>query len=94
MRGKGKIVIWPSYFDADISWREGRRLAKSLAVKQPKAEDILIAAEEAGLKPVLESSASRPSRPWIVTGLILVEAGKRKPEILKEIASKMSKKRI
>jgi signal recognition particle subunit SRP19 len=94
MRGKGKIVVWPSYFDADLSWREGRRVAKDLAVRQPKAEDILAAAEEAGLKPVLESGASHPSRPWIVTGLILVEAGKSKPEILKEIASKMRRIRV
>lgn len=72
MRGKGKIVVWPSYFDADLSWGEGRRVAKDLAVRQPKAEDILAAAEEAGLKPVLESGASHPSRPWIVTDLILV----------------------
>lgn len=94
MRGKGKIVVWPSYFDADLSWGEGRRVAKDLAVRQPKAEDILAAAEEAGLKPVLESGASHPIRPWIVTGLILVEAGKSKPEILKEIASKMRRKRV
>ena len=94
MRGKGKIVVWPSYFDADLSWGEGRRVAKDLAVRQPKAEDILAAAEEAGLKPVLESGASHPSRPWIVTGLILVEAGKSKHEILKEIASKMRRKRV
>jgi signal recognition particle subunit SRP19 len=94
MRGKGKIVVWPSYFDADLSWGEGRRVAKDLAVMQPKAEDILAAAEEAGLKPVLESGASHPSRPWIVTDLILVEAGKSKPEILKEIASKMRIKRV
>jgi len=94
MKGKGKIVVWPSYFDADLSWGEGRRVAKDLAVRQPKAEDILAAAEEAGLKPVLESGASHPSRPWIVTGLILVEAGKSKHEILKEIASKMRRKRV
>ena len=94
MRGKGKIVVWPSYFDADLSWGEGRRVAKDLAVRQPKAEDILAAAEEAGLKPVLESGASHPNRPWIVTGLILVEAGKSKHEILKEIASKMRRKRV
>jgi signal recognition particle subunit SRP19 len=89
MRGKGKIVVWPSYFDADLSWGEGRRVAKDLAVRQPKAEDVLAAAEEAGLKPVLESGASHPRRPWI-----LVEAGKSKPEILKEIASKMRIKRV
>ena len=92
MRDKGKIIVWPSYFDIDLSWKGGRRVPRGLAVRQPKSEDILAAAEEAGLKPVLESGTSHPSRPWIVTGFILVEAERKKGEILSEIALKMRKK--
>jgi signal recognition particle subunit SRP19 len=92
LRGKGKVVVWPSYFDADLSWKQGRRVSKDLAVRQPKAEDILAAAEEAGLKPVLESGTSHPSHPWTTTGLILIETEQTKVEALKQIASKLRRK--
>ena len=32
---KDKIVIWPVYFDASKSRKEGRRIPKKLAIKYP-----------------------------------------------------------
>lgn len=87
MRRKGKLLIWPQYFDSSYSWKEGRRVKKKLAVRNPKAEDIFRAAQERGLNPVIEAGAAHPKRPWLKTSAVLVDADSPKTEILKDIAS-------
>jgi signal recognition particle subunit SEC65 len=38
------IVLWPVYFDSAVTWSEGRRIPKSMAVRAPNTEDIVKAA--------------------------------------------------
>jgi signal recognition particle subunit SRP19 len=82
------IVLWPVYFDSAVTWGEGRRLPKSMAIRAPKTEDIVKAAVSAGLKAELQPAVAYPRNPWIKTGCVLVETKEPKAKIMKLIASK------
>jgi len=89
LRTKGKIILWPVYFDSANTWGEGRRIPKSMAIRAPKTEDIIKAAVSAGLKVELQPSVAHPRYPWIKTGYVLVESKESKAKIMKLIASKL-----
>ena len=89
MRSKGMIVLWPVYFDSAVTWSEGRRIPKSMAVRAPSTEDIVKAAVSVGLKAELQPSVAHPQHPWIKTGYVLLETKEPKGKIIKLIASKL-----
>ena len=89
LRSKGMIVLWPVYFDSAVTWGEGRRVPKAMAIRAPKTEDIVKAAVSAGLKAELQPSVAHPRYHWIKTGYVLVEAKEPKAKVLKLIASKL-----
>jgi signal recognition particle subunit SRP19 len=82
---RDKWVIWPIYFDIDASKKEGRKVGKELAVKNPTADEIFKAAKKLGLNPVKEEKAY-PKRWWRREGRVLVEKKGRKTDIIKRIA--------
>jgi signal recognition particle subunit SRP19 len=89
MRSKGKIVLWPIYFDSTTSWSGGRRVPITMAIRAPKTEDIVKAALSAGLKSELQPSVAYPRYPWIKTGCVLVESKEPKAKIMRLIAVKL-----
>lgn len=89
MRGRGKLRIWPVYFDASYSRGEGRRVPKTKALKEPKAEDIERAAMKLGLNPILEPTAKYSKQPWRPVGVVLVDKKGSKTRIIKEIAEEL-----
>lgn len=89
MRSKGKIILWPIYFDSAATWGGGRRVPKAVAIRVPKTEDIVKAAVSAGLKAELQPSAAHPRYPWIKTGYVLVESKEPKARVIKLIAGKL-----
>ena len=91
MRDREKLVIWPLYFDIDTTWAKGRKVPKNLAIKQPKIEDIIKAANETGLNPELNKNASHPKKPWVKSGSILIDSKMPKNQAIKMIAKKLSK---
>lgn len=93
MRGRGKLVLWPTYFDADNTWRQGRRVSKKLAMRGVKAEEVFKAADDLGLNPVLNSGAAFSKRPWVKTGVVIVDSAGPKTEIIKALASKIRQNR-
>ncbi|RLF47316.1 MAG: signal recognition particle protein Srp19 [Thermoplasmata archaeon] len=82
---RDKWVLWPIYFDIDASKKEGRKVGKELAVKNPTADEIFRAAKKLGLNPVKEEKAY-PKRWWRKEGRVLVEKKGRKTDIIKRIA--------
>ena len=82
-----KYVIWPAYFDKRLSKKDGRRVPKSLAIEAPSIEKIVKVAQSLGLNPVVEKDAKYPSRQWETKGRVLVDKGKSKVIILKEMVS-------
>ncbi len=89
MRGKGKLRIWPAYFDIRYSRGDGRRVAREKAVRDPKVEDIEKAALKLGLKPVLQAGKAYSKYPWMRTGVLLVDKKGSKTEIINKIAKEL-----
>lgn len=86
MRGKGKLRIWPAYFDIRYSRGEGRRVPRDKAIRDPKIEDIEKAALKLGLKPILQPGAAYSKYPWRKKGVILVDKKSSKTKVINMIA--------
>jgi signal recognition particle subunit SRP19 len=89
-KGTDKFVIWPIYFEKDVSRANGRRVPKNLAINNPTVQDIFKIAQSLSLTPLIEKK-SYPSL-WWTSGRILVEKKGSKTEILRNIAQKLSQK--
>ena len=94
MRNRKKIIIWPSYFESSLSWSEGRRVAKNLALKGVKPEEIFRAAEDLNMNPVIKIDATYSKRPWRKSGVVFVDKMGSKTVILKDLASKIRINRV
>jgi signal recognition particle subunit SRP19 len=66
-------VIWPAYFDATLSRREGRRIPLSLAVDEPTVDEIATAVQQVGYDSVVERDVAYPRQPWTDSGRVLVQ---------------------
>ena len=86
---KRHLVLYPLYFDADLSRDGGRRVPRRVAVHGPTVEEIAHAAESLGLKPKVEEDRAHPSAPWNRQGRVLVKAGYFKTSVVRKIAEKM-----
>jgi signal recognition particle subunit SRP19 len=89
MRGRGKIRIWPAYFDIRYSRKEGRRVARKNAIRDPKIENIEKAAVKLGLRPILKSGAAYSKHPWRKTGVILVDKKGSKTDVIRKISQEL-----
>jgi signal recognition particle subunit SRP19 len=86
-KGSDKYVIWPIYFDANVSRSKGRKVPKKLGIQNPSINDIFNVAKSLKLRPILEWK-SHPSK-WWIKGRILIDKRGKKTEILKEIAERL-----
>ena len=91
MKKQDKFIIWPAYFDQSKTRKDGRRVSKSLAVYNPKIDEVKLASEKLGLKHEVVAEACYPKTPWVKTGMILVEKQGSKEQVIRRIASKLSK---
>ncbi len=89
---RDKWVIWPIYFDSEASRKDGRKIAKEIAVRNPTIDEIFQAARKLGLNPLKEEKA-HPKRWWRKEGRLLVEKKGRKIDVLKSIGEIVSSKR-
>jgi signal recognition particle subunit SRP19 len=89
LRGRGKIRIWPAYFNIQYSREEGRRVPRSIAVRDPKIDELEKAALKLGLKPILQLGAAYSKHPWKKTGVLLVDKKGSKKETIKMIAEEL-----
>jgi signal recognition particle subunit SRP19 len=86
---QNRIIVWPTYFDASKTQREGRRLPKKLCVASPKIEEVVKAAEILGLNPQPNFKARFPSAWWIEEGYVIVDKAESKSNTLRKIAKKI-----
>ena len=69
-------VIWPAYFDATLSRREGRRVPEDLAVQQ------------VGYDAVVERDVAYPRQHWEDSGRVLVkDADDSKNDLVQAVAA-------
>jgi signal recognition particle subunit SRP19 len=94
LRGRGRLLIWPSYFDVDYSLSQGRKVPRNQAIRGVKAEEIFKAAEDLDLNPISKPVAAYSKRPWSKTGVVLVETAGPKTKILKDILRNIKVNRV
>jgi len=93
MRKQDKAIIWPVYFDANKTRKEGRRVSKTLAVQSPKIMEIQEAAEKLGLRHETILDKGYPKTPWAKVGMLLVEKKASKEQIINKLAKQLQKTR-
>jgi signal recognition particle subunit SRP19 len=91
MRRQDKIIVWPAYFDSTKTRKDGRRIAKSLAVPSPKILEIKDVAEKIGLECDLVPDAGYPKTSWLKTGMLLVKKKEPKDQIIRNVAKQLLK---
>ena len=91
MKKLDKAIIWPIYFDANKTRKEGRRVSKGLAVQSPKIIEVKEAVDKLGLRNELNTEAHFPKTPWAKTGMLLVEKKEAKEKIIQKIAKQLVK---
>ena len=93
MRKQNRIILWPVYFDSTKTRGEGRKVPKNLAVPSPKITELKEAVEKLGFKNEVVLEVSYPKKPWLKTGMLLVEKREPKNQMLKKIAKQLLKTR-
>ena len=53
-------VVYPAYFDAELSRSEGRRVPTDLAIEAPTVDEIAKAVQQVGYDAVIERDATYP----------------------------------
>ena len=95
-RGKGTQrkdlrVIYPEYFDKNLSWRMGRRVPLKLAFDDPELKRVALAAQKAGFE-VLLDPGKHYSRTWYhKKGRLFIPKDGSKEQQLRLIAKNLSK---
>ena len=80
------ITIWPQYLDKNLTLKEGRKIAKEYAVKEPTLNEIERAVKRLGLSYSVQKEFSYPGKWYEKSGRILVEWDKTKLELIREVS--------
>ncbi|MGC9780320.1 MAG: signal recognition particle subunit SRP19/SEC65 family protein [Candidatus Heimdallarchaeota archaeon] len=84
-------IIYPEYFDKNLSWRMGRRVPKKLAYDEPELKRVALAAQKAGYEVFLDSKKNY-SRTWYEgRGRFLINKDGSKEVQIREIAKNIPK---
>lgn len=89
MRKKDEVIIWPAYFDATRTRKEGRKVSRNMAVPSPKILEIKEAVEKLGIDYELVLDVGYPKTPWLKTGMFLVKKKEHKNETIGKIAKQL-----
>ena len=80
------IYVWPEYFDISRTRAEGRRVSKSICVKEPSLDIIAKGAMLLDLEYVMIEDSAYPANWAAKRGCVRIEKGKlKKTELLSEI---------
>ncbi len=88
-----RVVLWPRYFDARHSRREGRRVPRSLAVPSPELEELVRAVDRLGLGYEVEEQAAHPAEWWAPKGRVLVDKRMPKSRLLRLVGEELRRAR-
>lgn len=87
------ITIWPQYLDKNLTLKEGRKISKEDAVKDPTMQEIERALKRLGLKYNIDKESAFPGKWYKKSGRALVEWDKTKLELIREISLKIKETR-
>jgi signal recognition particle subunit SRP19 len=89
MRGKGKLRLYPAYFDVNLTRSQGRRVVKTQATRDPTPDAIERAAQRLKLNPIVEPGLTYSRQPGAKTGVVLVDKKTKKTETIDKIAAEL-----
>ena len=84
-------VIYPEYFDKNLSWKMGRRVPLKLAYEEPELKRVALAAQKAGYEVFLDSNKHYSSTWYNNNGRMLIRKAGTKEEQIREIAKNIPK---
>ena len=87
------ITIWPQYLDKNLTLKEGRKISKEDAVREPTLSEIERATKRLGLKYSVNKDVAYPGKWYEKSGRILVEWEGTKLELIREVSSEIKKMR-
>jgi len=93
MRQQDRIIVWPAYFDAAKTRKDGRRVSESLAVPSPRTSEIKEAADRLRLENEFVPGKGYSRTPWTKTGMLLIKKKESKERTLTRIAQQLGKTR-
>ncbi len=88
-----RIILWPTYFDAGKTRAKGRRVAKRLSVEKPDSETIFNTVRTLGLEASHHPEKSYPGNHWEKEGMVSVEKGMSKTELINRVATVLKEKK-
>jgi signal recognition particle subunit SRP19 len=66
-------VLYPAFFDAELTRGEGRRVPESMAVEEPTVDEIAKAVQQVGYDAVVERDKAYSREHWVERGRVLVK---------------------
>ncbi len=78
-------VLWPEYFDANLTRTQGRKVNKKLAVPDPSLEMLSKALQKLGVEFTLEEGKSYPGEWYSKKGRALVPITIPKSQLLVKV---------
>ena len=87
------MVLWPEYFDSNLTKDQGRRVGKDLSVPSPNSDDLHHVCRKLGLYPDNRKDKAFPSRWFDPRGCVIVEKKFSKSEIISMVAMKLVKRK-
>ena len=92
MKRDSRVVLYPEYFDKNLSRREGRRTPLKLSVPSPDARALFDAASSLGLDPILENDRHYPKTWYVRRGRVLVKREGNKCSIIRMVAEELKRR--
>ncbi|MBR6993052.1 MAG: signal recognition particle subunit SRP19/SEC65 family protein [Methanobrevibacter sp.] len=83
------ITIWPQYLNKNLSLKEGRKISKEDAVKDPSMNEIEKALKRLGLSYNIDKERAYPGKWYEKSGRVLVEWEGTKLELIREVSLKI-----
>ena len=83
------ITIWPQYLNENLSLKEGRKISKEDAVKDPSMNEIEKALKRLGLSYNIDKERAYPGKWYEKSGRALVEWEGTKLELIREVSLKI-----
>ncbi|NHJ06316.1 MAG: hypothetical protein EAX90_15930 [Candidatus Heimdallarchaeota archaeon] len=84
-------IIYPEYFDKNLSWRMGRRVPLRIAYEDPELKRVALAAQKAGYEVFLDSNKNYSSTWYDRKGRMLIRKVGTKEQQIREIAKNIPK---
>jgi len=85
------IVLWPEYFDSNLTVKQGRRVSAKMGISNPKLDEISKVLKQLSIKHTKEPEAAYPGTWWKKNGRILIpyKKNQKKTQIIKWVGRKL-----